>query len=90
MFYHLHFVAEDKHEHEGVKYEIRVFRARADEGGHFRVYISTDAISTVIIEGVDMPGEVADDMKHQRTDDPVAYLIRVMKDEIDAGRVHLE
>ena len=48
MFYHSGVVAEESRVIDGKSYEIKIFRA--DEDGHLRVYVSSDALSAVIVE----------------------------------------
>ena len=84
MFYHMNLAAKEIHEYDGNEFELVVYRA--EEDGHLRGYISSGGFSDRIVE---MSGEVASDMKAVTGSDPVATLISVMKDEINAGKFPL-
>ena len=84
MFYHMNLAAKETHEYDGNEFELVVYRA--EEDGHLQGYISSGGFSDRIVK---MSGEVASDMKTVTGSDPVAMLISVMKDEIDAGKFPL-
>ena len=46
MFHRLQRLDETTHTHNGVTYEIRIFKSADD--GHLRVYVSTDALSDMV------------------------------------------
>lgn len=79
MFYHMNLAAKEKHELDGNEFELVVYQEGED--GHLRGYISSGGFSDRIVE---MSGEVANDMNVTTGSDPVAMLISVMKDEINA------
>jgi hypothetical protein len=85
MFYHMHRAAETSHTWQGRTYEIRVFRARED--GHLRVYVSTDALSDlVIVESVER--NPAETPKDEVT--AINAAIERAKRAIEAGTLTLE
>lgn len=81
MFYNMNLAAKEVHKYDGNEFELVVYRAQED--GHLRGYISSGGFSDRIVE---MTHEVASDIKTVTGNDPVAMLILVMKDEIDAGK----
>lgn len=81
MFFHMNLAAKEVHKYDGNEFELVVYRA--EEDGHLRGYISSGGFSDRIVE---MTGDVASGMKSATGNDPVAILISVMKDEIDAGK----
>ena len=84
MFYHMKIAAREEYEYGGNTFELVVYRS--EEEGHLRGYISSGGFSDRIVA---MSGETAGDMKMVTGDDPVAMLISVMKNEIDAGKFPL-
>lgn len=84
MLYHMNLAAKQTHEYNGNKFELVVYHV--EENSHLRGYISSGGFSGCIVE---MSDETASDMKVVTKADPVAMLISVMKDEINAGKFPL-
>lgn len=85
MFHRLQPIAETTHTHKGVTYQIRIFKSADD--GHLRVYVSTDALSDlVILEAAKSASILTAGSKKTA----IAQLISIAMRELDEGRLVLE
>lgn len=82
MFFHMSLVRKETYVHNGIAYEIAVYRAQED--GHIRGYVSAGGFSDQVLG---MSGDITYDMKITGGLDPVAEAVDVLKTEINAGKV---
>jgi hypothetical protein len=85
MFHRLQRLDETTHTHNGVAYEIRIFKSADD--GHLRVYVSTAALSDVVVLEAAKSASI---MTTGSKKAAVAQLIAIAMREIDEGRLVLE
>jgi hypothetical protein len=81
MFYHMRLAAKELYERDGRQFEIAVYRV--DEDGSLRGYVSLGGFSDRVLG---MSETVAIDMKHVTGMDPVAEVVKGLKNEIDTGK----
>ncbi len=85
MFHRLQRLDETTHTHNGVAYEIRIFKSADD--GHLRVYVSTAALSDMVVLEAAKSASI---MTAGSKKAAVAQLIAIAMREIDEGRLVLE
>lgn len=85
MFHRLQHFEETTHTHNGVTYDIRIFKSADD--GHLRVYVSTGALSDLVILEATKSAIIITSGSKEKA---VAQLIKIAMREVDEGRLVLE